>query len=72
MSRTHDELTDAEVDELRRLRAEGWGWNRLANHFGCNETGARNIALGRVRNADGRVPMKPWAETSGKFGQGPV
>lgn len=68
-----DHLHDAAIAEMRRLHTEEkMGYNQLAKVFGVNETTARNIVLGRIRNADGAYPMKPWAETSGKFGQGPT
>lgn len=36
-------LTDAQVEELLDLRADGWGYRRLAKHFKVCKTHVRRI-----------------------------
>lgn len=43
-------LTDAEVDLLLSLHAEGWGYRRLAAKFEISKSLARKICKGTVRN----------------------
>lgn len=42
-------LSDAEVDLLRELHDEGWGYQRLAYKFGISKAAARDICLARHR-----------------------
>lgn len=66
-------LTDTQITEIRHLHRTGtMGYGQLAKAFGVNDTTARNIVLGRIRNLNSEVPMKPWAETSRFYGQGPA
>lgn len=43
-------LTDNEIDVLLELRAEGWGYKRLARHFDVARTTVRNICSGKFRS----------------------
>ena len=43
-------LTDAQVAEMRHLRERhGWPYRKLAEHFGCGESTARDITTYRTR-----------------------
>lgn len=42
-------LTDAEVDMIHALRAEGWSYNRLAHKFEVSKSHVRYIVKGRWR-----------------------
>lgn len=67
-----DHLSDEQIAEMRQHHTTGtMGYGQLAKAFRVNTTTARNIVLGRIRNADGMSPMKSWAETSSRFGKGP-
>lgn len=58
-------LTDNEVDVLLELRAEGYGYKRLARHFDVSRTTVRNICSGKYRSQtpDRWVAPKPGART---------
>ena len=46
----HDaKLTNGDVELLRELRAEGWGYRRLATKFEVSKATVRNIVSGRYR-----------------------
>lgn len=40
-------LTDADVAEIRRLRAEGWTQQKIADKFGVNQTWVSGLLRGR-------------------------
>ncbi len=43
-------LTDAQVHEMRFLKLNyGWSYRKLAQHFGCGESTARDITTYRTR-----------------------
>ncbi len=43
-------LTDQQVADLRELHQNhSWGYRRLAQHFGCGTSTARDIATYRTR-----------------------
>lgn len=44
-------LTNDEVETLRRLHADGWGYRRLARKFEVSRAHVRDIILGRRRPA---------------------
>lgn len=54
-------LTDAEIELLLRLRAEGWGYKRLATKFEISKAQVRRIVSGVARHqipsAFRRVPV---------------
>lgn len=56
-------LTDHDVDLMLQLRAEGWGWRRLARAFECSRSHARRLCLGlrRAHTVAGHkaVPLPP-------------
>lgn len=43
-------LANRDVELLLALRAEGWGYRRLAAKFEVSKTTVRNIVSGRYRN----------------------
>ena len=45
--RRNTKLTPNKVRELRKLRAEGWTYGRLAERYGITLLAARNAAIGR-------------------------
>lgn len=59
-------LTDADVDELRRLRREGWTWKELGFCFNVSDNCARRAGLGLDRFssegacAPGYLPQYEW------------
>lgn len=54
-------LTDHEVDMLLQLRADGYGWKRLAKTFEISKAQVRRICAGKSRHHVAtefrRVPM---------------
>lgn len=42
-------ITDAQVLRLHDLRAQGWGYARLAAEFGISKRHVRNICSGKSR-----------------------
>ncbi len=42
-------LTDAHVREMRKLHAEGLGYRKLAQLYGCGQSTARDICTYRTR-----------------------
>ncbi len=43
-------LTDAQVQEMRVLKLRhGWSYGKLAKHFGCGQSTARDITTFRTR-----------------------
>lgn len=42
-------LTDAQVREMRALHGPGWGYVRLARHFGCGVSTVRDIVTFATR-----------------------
>ena len=60
-------LSDEEVEQLLVLRAEGWGWRRLAAKFEVSKRTVRDIVAGRRRNqlpTRWKVLERPGARTA--------
>lgn len=52
-SRTNRKMTAAQVDELRRLRAEhGWSFKKLGEIFGVSDQNAWQIVRGKTWNVE--------------------
>lgn len=65
-------LTDADVELLLLLRAEGWGYGRLAKKFDVSKRHVRDICNGRKRNqipAAWRVVPSNSGQTDGNDGR---